>query len=374
MKDKLKVTRWSLEQWLASEAQHNELLQRSTADALFQSFSWLSVWWHSFGRPEDSETVSVYAAHDADRLIGLMPLHHARTARRWPLNYKSASFLGNRLRESRGVPTEYQDVIAEQGREQDVREACLRAFLADNTDAELSIGWTKAAPYWQKAFAAQRGNILRHTRTIDPQTSYQANLSEGFIPYTKGLSANARRALLNQRSQLLKQGNVVSTQLPPSNFSGGLVTLNALHSTRWGKPAFSGKTLQFHERLAAEPSENFQTILYELSVDGEVVSSLFDIRCGKTQYNIQMGFDDSRLSGLSLGILHLGYAIEDAAGAGVDTYDFLGGSGQSTNYKARYATQHADLLTLQTVLTAPLAALYGAYDLMATRNANSTPS
>ena len=331
MNNRLDVSRWSLERWLASEAQHNELLQRSTADALFQSFSWLSLRWHSFGRPEDGEPVSVYAAHDADRLVGLMPLHHARKTRRWPLNYKSASFMGNRRRESRGMLTEYQDVIAEHGREQDVREACQRAFLTDNTDAELSIGWTKAAAPWQKAFAAQRRNILRYTRIIDPQTSYQANLSEAFTNYTNGLTANARRALLKQRSRLLKQGTVVSTRLAPGNFSTGLAKSNELHSTRWGKAAFSGKKIQFHEGLAAEPSKIFKTILYKLSADGEVVSSLFDILCGKAQYNNQMGFNDSRLSGLSLGTLHLGYAIEDSAGAGVHTYDFLGGSAQNTN-------------------------------------------
>jgi CelD/BcsL family acetyltransferase involved in cellulose biosynthesis len=364
LKDKLKVTRWSLEQWLSSEDKHTELLQRSTADPLFQSFAWLSLWWKFFGRPEDGETVSVYAAHDADRLIGLMPLHHARTARRWPLNYKSASFLGNRLRENRGIPTEYQDVIAEQGREQEVREASLRAFLLENTDAELTIGWTKAAADWQKAFTAQQGQSRRHTRTLDPQTSYQVNLGEGFSAYTKSLSANARRALLNQRSQLQKQGTVVSTKLDPANFASGLATLNELHSKRWGKVAFVGKKIKFHESLTAQLPEGCQGIIHELSIAGQVVSSLYDIRCGKFQYNIQMGFDNSRLSSGSLGILHLGYALEEAASGGVQTYDFLGGYGKSTDYKSRYSTQHADLVSTQTLLSAPVAALYRAYELL----------
>ena len=64
-----------------------------------------------------------------------------------------------------------------------------------------------------------------------------------------------------------------------------------------------------------------------------MVSVLYDVRKGARQYNIKMGFDPNFSSQVSLGLIHLGYAMERAAERGVASYDFLAGPGRTSDFK-----------------------------------------
>jgi CelD/BcsL family acetyltransferase involved in cellulose biosynthesis len=62
-----------------------------------------------------------------------------------------------------------------------------------------------------------------------------------------------------------------------------------------------------------------------------------------------MGFDPSFGRRLSLGLLHLGYAMEAAAEQQVGTYDFLAGAGLRSDYK-RHLSQASRRLSCVQVL------------------------
>ena len=67
-------------------------------------------------------------------------------------------------------------------------------------------------------------------------------------------------------------------------------------------------------------------------------------------------------SSISVGLLHLGYAMEQASRDGVHCYDFLAGTGRTTDYKKRIASRSIDVVSVQ-YLTSPLVAgMFRAYD------------
>jgi CelD/BcsL family acetyltransferase involved in cellulose biosynthesis len=106
-----------------------------------------------------------------------------------------------------------------------------------------------------------------------------------------------------------------------------------------------------------------------LSVEGNPISAIYDVRIGKVEYNIQCGFDTS-LGGISPGYLHFGFCIEAACRDGMSAYDFLAGDGRTRNYKSDFNTRQTELVTFQCV-RGPLAWLYKAYDRRATGTAVS---
>jgi CelD/BcsL family acetyltransferase involved in cellulose biosynthesis len=93
-----------------------------------------------------------------------------------------------------------------------------------------------------------------------------------------------------------------------------------------------------------------------------VVSVLYDIRKGACQYNISMGFDPSFSRKLSLGLLHLGYAMEAAAESQVSTYDFLAGSGLRSDYKRHLSQVRRSLSCVQVLRGFVLPPLYRWHD------------
>jgi hypothetical protein len=75
-----------------------------------------------------------------------------------------------------------------------------------------------------------------------------------------------------------------------------------------------------------------------------------------------MGFDQAFGQRMSLGLLHLGYALEDAAGRGVAEYDFLAGAGRHTQYKTNLAQKRTLISTTQLVLKSWLSMFYRVND------------
>ena len=76
-------------------------------------------------------------------------------------------------------------------------------------------------------------------------------------------------------------------------------------------------------------------------------------------YNIQAGFDENFHRKLSLGSLHLGYAIEGAFKAR-DTHrlDLLAGWGKKEDYKSRFATDQYQFISIMLVKSVLFRALY----------------
>ena len=344
----LTLQKWSVADWLANEAAWSRLLGRSNADALFQSWEWLTLWWQCFGDTL-AAVPQILAFRRGGELVGVAPLYRRRIVRHRLLPTSSVQLIGLSWRDPAPPISEYLDVVATVDEADAVRHACVRAMQGESAWTEWVIGFTAVGREWCEAFARLELGQYQYVRDVDPLISYQADLSRGFNGYLRRLGHSTRRSLWNLRRRLALRGAVSFELLSPREIDGGFSDLNRLHQLRWQQPALAGDSLEFHSRLARRLAGRCELALSRLRVGGQVVSVLYDIRKGTRQYNISMGFDPSFGRRLSLGLLHLGYAMEAAAEQQVSTYDFLAGSGLHTDYK-RHLSQASRRLSCVQVL------------------------
>lgn len=352
----LTLRRWSVADWMTNESAWSALLARSRADALFLSWEWLTEWWRSFA-DELAATADILAFYRGGELIGLVPLYRRRLVRNGIVPASSVQLMGLAWRDPGPVMSEYLDVIAAEGEAQTVRHACARALLQEGTWTEWAIGFTPAGRHWCEAFT-WRGQGRHYVRNLDRSASYQADLSQGFPGYLRSLGRSTRRSLWALRRRLALEAKVRFELVGPAEIEDAFSDLNRLHQLRWSKLAFGRSRLAFHIRLAKRLASRGELAASRLRVGGEVVSVLYDIRKGASQYNMSMGFDPAFNRRLSLGLIHLGYAMEEAAASRVATYDLLAGRGQRCDYKRHLSQSSRELSSVQVLRGHLLPPLY----------------
>jgi len=353
----LTLRRWSVEEWLANEIAWNRLLACSSADPLFLSWEWLTHWWHCYGGAL-GHTPDILAFYRGDDLVGLAPLYQRLVMRGGLMLARSVQVIGLSWRDPEPLISEYLDVIASPEDLGAVRHASLRVLLNESAWTELVVGLTAAGEQWRDAFVRSAPSRRHYVRELDRSVSYQADLSGGFGAYLTDLGQSTRRSLWNLRRRLADQGEVRLEFVAPDEIDCAFSKLNQLHRLRWRRPAFTEKRLAFHSDFARRLATRGELAFSRLRVGGDVVSVLYDIRKGARQYNIKMGFDPAFSSQVSLGLLHLGYAMEAAADHRVTVYDFLAGPGQRTDYKRNLSQTHRDLSCVQMVRGRLLPSLY----------------
>jgi CelD/BcsL family acetyltransferase involved in cellulose biosynthesis len=357
----LTLRRWSIADWLASESAWSRLLAHSRADALFLSWDWLTLWWHCFAG-ELAAVPEILAFYRGSDLVGVAPLYRRRVVRIRVLPATSVQLIGVSWRDPGQVISEYLDIVATAAETDTVRRACAGVLLGERTWTEWVIGFTAASRQWCDVFARTEPGQNRYVREVDPSVSYQADLGRGFDGYVRSLGQSTRRSVWNLRRRLARQGRVSFELLPAEEIDSGFSDLNRLHQLRWRQPAFAGTGLEFHTRLARRLVGRGELAMSRLRVGGQVVSVLYDLRKGVRQYNISMGFDPGFDSRVSLGLLHLGYAMEAAAERQVATYDFLAGSGQRSDYKIHLSQVRRNLSCVQVLRGYLLPSLYRWHD------------
>ena len=353
----LTLSRWTREEWLAREAAWNALMARAASDPLFLSWEWQTSWWRHFG-DELGREPEILAFSRGAELVGLVPLYRRRVVRGGLLPARSVQVIGLSWRQPGPLISEYLDVIAPASELEPVREACLRTLLGEPDWTEFVIGLTERGPQWQAALARSMPQGEHYLRELDRSTTYQADLRAGFSAYLRDLRQSTRRSLWNLRRRLATPGPVRVEMVAEEDIESGFEDLNRLHRLRWEKPAFAARRLQFHSELARRLARRGELALSRLIVGGRTVSVLYDICKHDRQYNIKMAFDPSVSRRVSLGLIHLGYAMENAAERQIGTYDFLAGPGRSSDFK-RLLSQHRRELSCMQLLRGPvLPALY----------------
>ena len=350
--------RWSIAEWLESEATWNGLLTHTNADALFLSWQWLTHWWQYYGGALNL-VPDILAFYRTGALVGLAPLYRRTVVRAGVVHTSSVQVMGFAWRDSLPLISEYLDVIAPAAELDAVRGECARLLLSEPNWTEFAIGFTPAGQEWRDAFSRQAASSGYYTRELERSVSYHADLSQGFSAYLGELGQSTRRSIYSLRQRLAREhGEVQYEFLTPEQIDSGFRDLNRLHRLRWNKPAFADERLEYHKSLAMGLAARGELALTRLRVAGHVVSVLYDIRKGTRQYNIKIGFDPAFTSRASLGLIHFGYAMEGAAESGVALYDFLAGPGQRYDFKRNLAQIRHSLSCVQILRGWCLPSLY----------------
>ncbi|WP_416399121.1 GNAT family N-acetyltransferase [Allohahella sp. A8] len=334
------------------------LLHRSSCDALFNSWPWQRAWWQVWSQKLDLQLhlVATYLDDDTERLVGLLPVCFS------PRD-KVYAFLGALPRAT--FRSELLDALIDPDYEATV-VARLRTYLgglmagadffAADVPRHASIGKIL------KGLPVSGGAMILGHLTMTEDTVYEVDCQGGFMAYVSGLGKNSRLKLFNRRSYLqqhypgtsVHERELVGSEGDGAASSGFLAfqpEFDRFHQLRWNKPFLGQDGLSFQSRFidlcqrwngfcADIPAVAIKPVVSVMTHQERTISLLYDVVVGDTRYNMQMGFAEDFDKKLSLGTLHLGYAIEAACEAGLRQYSFLAGSGRlaEASYKAHLAT------------------------------------
>ncbi|HCS65048.1 MAG TPA: hypothetical protein DIW64_13820 [Cellvibrio sp.] len=198
----------------------------------------------------------------------------------------------------------------------------------------------------------------------DKTTSYGVDVRSGtFADYLKNLGSNTRLKLFNRRTKLKELGALRVTNIWPDS-EKFIALINQFHWKRWGEPCFLPRnTTQIINALNNLTDAGHSVDLSVLSLDDKPLSVMLDINVNGRVYNLQSGYIENFMHGVSLGTLHFGFQIEAAFNSpNVDYYDFMAGKGKHCNYKEAIANAQLEFVSVSMVKPALLKLAYRVND------------
>lgn len=332
----------------AFEALHplwNSLLARSKANCLFLTWEWLSTWWKVF---EEDRRLCILAVYDEAELVGIAPLQE-RTVRHFGMSYRRIEFLATGENEQDEICSEYLDFILADGREEEVLEAILKYF--DSTRE----AWDEIVLQKMRREAnALTLTQLCHRLALQCQSyedghSSYLPLPENWETLLQGLGKSFRQNLRNLRNRCEKSGAVFQVVEKQEEFESAFQTLIALHQERWtqlGQPGVfsSEKFTRFHRDVCQLLLPLGHVRLFQLSLEGQPVASLYTFVYNGQILNYQNGLRPNAYASYSPGTVLLSHALQHSIECGLGTWDFLGGG---ADYKTRWSGREQDLIAVR---------------------------
>lgn len=323
------------------------VLDNSSADPLFMSWPWLFSWWEVWGKALGLE-LALFGAYDANsRLVGLAPFYISDFSSILGLRIRRAQFLGNAWHICPTVRTEYSSLVIRKGLETVVTNALLAEVSRLSWDEMIVCDQLlPERSRWQKSLAlgGRKVTLVHRARDFGVRVSTDGSFQE----WLRKLGANTRLKLYNRRAHIKKKkGELVLTRVTDKQVAVFFECLNEFHRHRWGKVCFDDKAIAFHKKFIAR-LKSHQLALTTLEFNGKTISVLYDILAGSSRYNLQAGFQEDFDHKVSLGTLHLGYAVEECFDAeSIRYYDLLAGYGKNSFYKSRFQGESVQFLTVQ---------------------------
>jgi len=354
------ATEWDEKRFLSSQNEWQNLLKNSNADHLFMSWQWMSQWWINWGSPKSDE-LRIIAIYSKDELVGIAPLYlYKSTYLKALLPIKRLQFMGSRYRGSSGIRSEYLGTIVKQGLETEVSTLIISAMLDNQGWDEIVLPDLVKGDYFHRLIidAADKNNL--RTRQLGVDDCYSVNTEDTFTGYLQTLGKNTRLKLFNRRKALVEHGNVSLEYVDLGEDNDIFQCINEFHLARYDKPAFSQiNTAVLRKVIDILPESVHFKCSSLLKVDNRPVSAIVNVFLNGKIYNIQLGFLQDFDKRISLGTLHLGFALEMAFESDeITSFDLLAGEGKSSNYKSNLAQKHATLESIQILKNPVIRLLY----------------
>lgn len=358
------VRKWSASEFDAGKEHWQKLLDASTSDKLFLSWSWMSEWWNIWGNSDQHE-LAIFAAYQQDELVGIAPMYLSRDRLlKDKLAVNRLQFIGTKYRGSSGIRAECLEFIVMPGSSDKIADALMHSIVQDKSWGELILSDLVVN---SDTYFAVKQNIsgtryyVRHDRT---EVTYEIACDGTFDEYLSELGKNTRLKFYNRRKLLETHGTVTVENVAVEDINEVFDAMNDFHLRRWSSIAFGDAHKNILNKAMADfPTGRDTTYSSILKVNGEPLSAMLNLFANNKIYNIQLGFLEDFDKKISLGTLHLGYAIEEAfLDQHVKSFDLLAGSGKNSNYKERLAKPHVELESSQIVRSHAAKLLYRSND------------
>ncbi len=350
---------WSETRFRKAGAEWQELLSHSDGDPLFLSWHWMQVWWNIFRR--DRDRLHIVAVYQSGKLAGLAPLYlnrgHDLKGR---LPVRRLEMMGCRTGDHSGLRSEYLGFILHRDH---AKEALTK--LLDNLRNQVDWQEVRLQDIPQQSPLTSQLSSLGMLREVTHQKAYSVNTRGQFADYLVQLGRNSRLKLFNRRKLLEKMGRVQLKQVQASEIDRLIDALNDFDRQRFGHDSTMSEQArsQIHDLQASMPGLSITEHSSLLYLDDQLLSVIINFRLGGRIYNMQLGYHQDFHRKISLGTLHLGYAIEAAfEDPSVDCFDFLLGEGKNSDYKRHLATDRLTASSWQVIRSPLLKLLYRVND------------
>jgi len=336
------------EQFLSLEGIWREVFSNSRSDNVFLTWEWVSSWVETYGFRHPLHTLVVYRDNQP---VGIAPWYRDLRRERFSLGRAGLGPAGLALRQIRfigdqGAGSEYLDILAVQGYEQEVWRVLLShleldrqnwdiLFLDDMSGSSPSIPILKAlAPLYALRFLQRRKNVCPFIP-----------LPESFEVY-KFQQANPHQVKATERKlkRLRKSHHQMNWFVWPGSditlngqLEEALSTLFELHQKRRHSKGQRGSFAdplkrEFYRRVAHRLAAKGWLRLYTLEVDNRVLSASIGLLYRGRYSFLNSGFDPDWASYGPGSVLKY-LEIQDLIQQGVKIYDFLRGD---EDYKYRW--------------------------------------
>jgi CelD/BcsL family acetyltransferase involved in cellulose biosynthesis len=307
----------------AFSGEWQELFRRIACRTPFLSLEWMVSWWRHWG--EGNRLFIVVVRQVSGRVVAIAPFY-LRRSMYGPFGPRGLCFLAHKW-----VGSDHLNILVDPEHESFAIQTMLgfleaqRAVwdyieLADSEDASQTF--TRLCD-GLKAL----GMVHRVTHSeICPYTA----LPSSFDEYLAGVGANLRYNFRRRRRALEREGafkfTVLKNQAELQEHFGELVRLHGLrfeHQLKYS--SFLAPHIQdFHADALKQMAASGMARLCLLQIGERVIGALYGFSAGRTFSFYQTGIDPA-WQRLSVGLVMMGCAIEEAIRTGHDRYDFLRG-------------------------------------------------
>jgi len=332
------------DQFLASRNEWDELVRNAEA-SVYQSFDWSWAWWKYLG-DRSNRRLNILVFRERQTTVGIAPFFLEEQKLAGMTLSRRLSLLGTGMAfyKSFGIffddgPSDYLDVIAAPGYEQQVAEALARYFEETRKHVdeiellnapEMSIIMTRVLSQMKKKGAVVRVSRADvNSRLLLPATSQE---------YLQGLGSNVRRRF-SQARQALGGKNVfqmkeVETEEDLEELFAQLVDL---HRRRWNDMGYPGyfwdmRYYNFQRSFVSEMLSQKRLWFKTVWADGHCVGARLGFSHNGAMYDYLTGFDkETATAKYRPGYALLLLMIEDAIATRHSTVELLRGD---ERYKA----------------------------------------
>jgi len=332
--------------WQSARTEWQDVFQSNVNLSPYQSFEWLSHWWHYLG----TGTLYILRVADADgRVIGFAPLHMRRKYYGVPV--KHLAFIGVKR-------TDYLDFLVRPGQEDAFFQA-LFTFLKERQQ-EFRFIELRDFPDSSTNFAAltrHAGRIFPVYQTESSRICVSIPLTADWQSYLGTLGKRTRKDVGYDRRYLAKRHEIRMAHFRNGQeFDKGYADLVEVYKKRWdaekGATRYSEDDASHFEAAAAKSlSKRGDYRLWMLYADEAPVAALAGY-----EHNNKLFADVyahvPAFHKLSVGNVVLGHAIEACIDNGLTEFDLSRGeerykykwNGQAKrNYHLKIYRSHADM-------------------------------
>jgi CelD/BcsL family acetyltransferase involved in cellulose biosynthesis len=300
----------------------DEIKSSPKIDSFFRSDAWLQAWIDTYGKDPRITLVDPFGRNNPREIFYRIK----SPVRKW-LSFQTIALAGTAIKPLSTPRSEYNHIGD---------SLCDEALFSALGDLSWSQIVFKDMAKWAAGNIESLAAKTNWSFHSNPQESTYYISAPDISVYKASLTASTRARYFNRRERLKDAGEVEFRDFAITDADAFFDVLDSFHCTRWGQPCYSPVSRRFLLNFMQRFIEAGEVTMQAMLLDGKPLSVLYDVIYKGRRYNLQSGFSEHALTGVSPGALHMGYAIETAIESGQE-YDFLAGSGKNRNYKASIA-------------------------------------